>query len=67
MKTKRLRQGVDWHGWAWEAGKTWPNPGELFLWAETEKSATQPTESGKWVRVKFVKIDGRAAKKASKK
>ena len=56
-KRRRLKRGVDWHAWAWKAGKTWPRPGELFNWAEPDKPrAKKPTETGKWVRVRFVEV-----------
>lgn len=55
---KRLVRGKDWHAWAWKAGKTWSKPGELFWWAEPNytRPRKRPTESGKWVRVKFVEV-----------
>lgn len=55
-KRKRLIRGRDYHGWAWKAGKTWVKPGELFCWAETVKPALRPTETGRWVRVRFVEV-----------
>jgi hypothetical protein len=61
-KKKRKIQGRDWHGWAWKAGHTWHRPGELFYFATPTKPSRQacdygpPTETGKWVRVKFVEV-----------
>lgn len=53
---KRKVRGRDWHAWAWKAGKTWDRPGELFFFAEPKKPKNRPSESGKWVRVKFVEV-----------
>ena len=61
-KTKRRKvRSKDWHAWAWKAGKTWPHPGELFYWAESDRPPhgspeSKPTDSGKWVKVKFLEV-----------
>ena len=58
-KKGRKMQGRDWHGWAWKTGHTLKKPGELFHWAEPDRPAVdnRPSESGKWVRVRFVEVD----------
>ena len=59
-KAKRKIQGRDWHGWAWKAGKTGPEPGVLLHWAEPIRPLLRdcrPTGDGTWVRVKFVEVD----------
>jgi len=58
-KTQRHTRRVTYHAWAWKAGRTWPEPGELFWWAETKKpqSRLRPSETGKWVRITFVEVE----------
>lgn len=60
MSAKRLKRGRDWHGWVWRAvGKEWRQRGEdgLFFWAEAERpKSRQPTDRGRWVRVRFVQL-----------
>lgn len=60
MKRKRLKQGRDYHGWAWEGyGPEWRKGGTdgLFHFAEPKRpTKAHPTERGRWVRVKFVKV-----------
>ena len=53
------KRGRDWHAWAWKAGSTWPRPGELFNWAEPKRPTTRPSETGRWVRVRFVEVKER--------
>jgi hypothetical protein len=57
MKTKyRKIQGRDWHGWAfYDPGKDGVG---MCHWAEPIKPKGQkPSNTGKWVRVKFVRVD----------
>lgn len=65
MAKKRLKRGKDWHAWAWKIGPPLKGdegiygftPGELCHCAEPEKpKRNPPTESGKWVKVKFVEV-----------
>lgn len=58
-KRKRLVRGKDWHGWAWEPGKADSDVSPLLWWAEAERPKlcdSRPTTTGKWVKVKFVKV-----------
>jgi len=49
---KRLRQGRDWHGWAWKTHR-----GRFLCFAEDRKPGIPADlEGGKWVRVKFVEV-----------
>ena len=51
---KRLIRGRDWHGWAfWEPGR-----GGLGMchWADVEKPKEKPSPNGRWVRVRFVRV-----------
>lgn len=67
-KRKRLVQGKDYHAWAWKA-KSNDRLNGLFFYAEPYKPAgpgsrnqthtEQPSEQGKWVRVKFVEVNRR--------
>jgi len=64
VKRKRLVQGRDFHGWVWEAiGREWSISGTedcLFHWAEPScPTNNRPTEKGRWVRVRFVKVGAR--------
>jgi len=56
-KRKRLVQGKDYHGWAWEIGEG-SGKGSFCWFAEAYKppTANNPTETGKWFRVKYVKV-----------
>lgn len=53
---KRLVQGRDWHAWTWKFGKSWDTPGQLGCFAEPFKLAKMVSETGKWVRVRFVEV-----------
>ncbi len=52
----KMKQGKDWHGWAWKCGDD-DMKDELFFWAESKRpTGNRPTTKGKWVRVKFVEV-----------
>jgi len=58
-KRKRLKQGRDWHGWAWRAkGAEFRRDGEdgLFFFAYGTRPENQPSPDGRWVRVRFVAV-----------
>jgi len=51
-KRKRLRQGRDWHGWAWKTRR-----GRFYFFAEpTKPKIPADLGNGQWVRVKFVEV-----------
>ena len=50
-----MKRGTDWHAWAWKPMGEWPNR-KLFWFAEGTKPDRRATESGRWVRVKFVEV-----------
>ena len=57
MAKRRLKQGVDWHGWCWEWQPEEGGPWKLVWWAEPErKSRSKPSPEAKRVRVKFMKV-----------
>jgi len=56
MSSKRLVRGKDWHAWVWKPGSAWPRARASFYFAEPRKPSRGHTETGKWVRVKFVEV-----------
>ena len=60
MAKKRKIQGRDWHGWIWKdtSGKAgWRGAYTFYAEANKPPPSRKITESGKWVRVKFVEVD----------
>ncbi len=58
---RRLVQGRDYHGWAWED----PTLG-LSCWADTKPGRLYPeTNAGRWVRVKFVRVGVKTKRRKS--
>jgi hypothetical protein len=62
---KRKIRGKAWHGWAYYSPE-WSGDG-LSHFAEAERpKATAPMKPGRWVRVKFVVVDGVAHRRKGK-
>lgn len=61
-----LKRGRDWHGWAfWHP--EWQND-KLSLYAEADRPKMNPMATGgHWVRVKFVKVEPKGAKRGKRK
>jgi len=54
-----MKQGRDWHGWAWKDNDPDMQQGGtdgLFFWAEPDRPAEKPSDSGRWIKVRFVEV-----------
>ena len=56
-RQRRLRRGRDWHAWAYyEPGKHGLG---MCHWAEVDRPKhDSPSDEGKWVKVRFVRVRG---------
>lgn len=62
-----MKQGKDWHGWAFWFEDVVPNAPCLSWYSEAYRPNDKPTPNGRWVRVKFVPVDAEAKKAMRRK
>lgn len=58
QQQRRRVRGRDWHAWAWKDRTL-----GLFFFAEPYREG-RPTDTGKWVQVKFVEVQSRRRPRA---